>query len=327
MNQIKVVEIGSVPSTVGIGGVSIHIQRLLDWIKSDERFRVELFDYKKAIINKKLLSLLRQGDIVHIHVSNIYLRIFYILLGSIFGCKVVVTFHGDIKRYSWLKNQIVKFSLKIANVPIVLNRKSYDLASKWNYKTQIISAFIPVFGNEKLDEDILKLLVDCRNRYEKIVATNAFKRVFTHLGEETYGIDFLVDYFTTKPDYALVISDPSAQYANHYANKQMAENIKLISKPHSFCEVIKRSDFVIRNTSTDGDSLTVREAISLGKPVLATDRVSRPEGTILFKYCDVESLSSAVESINYAVSSTLTKGNSVDGIKALYLNITTNNRK
>lgn len=52
---------------------------------------------------------------------------------------------------------------------------------------------------------------------------------------------------------------------------------------------------IIRNTPTDGDSLSVKEALYLHKPILATDAVSRPKGVILFKYNDEESFSEAVK--------------------------------
>ena len=51
---------------------------------------------------------------------------------------------------------------------------------------------------------------------------------------------------------------------------------------------------MIRATSTDGDSLSVREALDSGVRVLATDCVDRPDGVTLFKYNDVVSLSDAL---------------------------------
>ena len=42
----------------------------------------------------------------------------------------------------------------------------------------------------------------------------------------------------------------------------------------------------MRNTSTDGDALSVKESLYLGKPTLCTDAVDRPKGVRLFKDCD-----------------------------------------
>jgi glycosyltransferase involved in cell wall biosynthesis len=67
---------------------------------------------------------------------------------------------------------------------------------------------------------------------------------------------------------------------------------------HSFIEVLKKSNFFIRNTSTDGDSLSIKEALYTGIPVLATDCVDRPKGVVLIKYSEIQSLNEAIGSLN-----------------------------
>ncbi len=42
-------------------------------------------------------------------------------------------------------------------------------------------------------------------------------------------------------------------------------------------------DIFLRPTNTDGDSLSIREAIYSGIPTIASDIVERPFGTITFK--------------------------------------------
>jgi glycogen(starch) synthase len=54
--------------------------------------------------------------------------------------------------------------------------------------------------------------------------------------------------------------------------------------PHEEClHVISRSAALIRPTYTDGDSISVREALALGVPVIASNAVARPAGTVLFE--------------------------------------------
>jgi len=64
--------------------------------------------------------------------------------------------------------------------------------------------------------------------------------------------------------------------------------------PLSFIKLIIHTDIVLRPTNTDGDALTVREGLFLGKPVIASDVVIRPEGTKLFKTRDAGSLAQAI---------------------------------
>ena len=68
-----------------------------------------------------------------------------------------------------------------------------------------------------------------------------------------------------------------------------------IDQPHSYFELLKNVDVFVRNTSTDGDALSVKEALYLNKPALCSDVVDRPAGTILFRYSDDASFTRALE--------------------------------
>ncbi|HEV3467912.1 MAG TPA: glycosyltransferase family 4 protein [Pyrinomonadaceae bacterium] len=57
--------------------------------------------------------------------------------------------------------------------------------------------------------------------------------------------------------------------------------------------VIAGSDLMLRTTLYDGDSISVREAVHFGVPVVATDRAPRPEGVRLVPARDLARLSEA----------------------------------
>lgn len=57
----------------------------------------------------------------------------------------------------------------------------------------------------------------------------------------------------------------------------------------------KFSDVYLRPTATDGDALAVREAISVGTPVVASGVVQRPPGTIVYRYGDANGLTATIE--------------------------------
>ncbi len=66
--------------------------------------------------------------------------------------------------------------------------------------------------------------------------------------------------------------------------------------PHAFClALMARSDVFVRATLEDGDAVSVREALSLGVPVVASDVGARPPGTLLFKVGDMEDLIEKIE--------------------------------
>jgi glycogen synthase len=65
---------------------------------------------------------------------------------------------------------------------------------------------------------------------------------------------------------------------------------------HSLClSVMASSNIFLRATRADGDSNSVREALALGIPVIASDVCLRPPGTVLFKNGDADALADAIE--------------------------------
>ncbi len=63
--------------------------------------------------------------------------------------------------------------------------------------------------------------------------------------------------------------------------------------------LMRRADVMIRSSLFDGDAISIREAMFLGTPVVATDTGNRPDGVYLFNIGD---LSGLVEHLNTAVA-------------------------
>jgi glycogen(starch) synthase len=66
--------------------------------------------------------------------------------------------------------------------------------------------------------------------------------------------------------------------------------------PHAATlQAIARSDLMLRTTFYDGDAISVREALHLGTPVIATDNGMRPVGVRLIPHGDLSALCLAIE--------------------------------
>ena len=285
--------IGPDIKTRGVGGVTIHVQRLRDYLDLND---VE-YAFKDSRGNS-LLSLLRdikQYDLVHFNLSNPVLQFVLVVYSRIIGKKVVMTLHGNYGRFGWLKNSMVRIAIRCATVPIVINEQSYEACKKLNKRIQLIPAFIPPQKEEPLQNEAVELLERLHTEGRKIFSTNASNVAQDKFGQDIYGVDFLIDYFQDKKEDALVISDPTGNYKKRYCNLQF-DNIFFIDYPHPYFEVLKRADYFIRNTSTDGDALSVKEALWLGVPALCTDVVDRPKGVRLFKYNDKDSFEECLNS-------------------------------
>jgi glycogen(starch) synthase len=79
--------------------------------------------------------------------------------------------------------------------------------------------------------------------------------------------------------------------------KSYAEDIMLCGdvEHEVTVSVIASSDLMLRTTVYDGDSISVREALHLGTPVIATDNGMRPEGVELIPSPEIKSLHQAIE--------------------------------
>lgn len=309
--------IGTLPETAGVGGVTIHIERLIKWMKL-EAFPIDLCDYKKQSLLFQLKYIINH-KVVHIHASHPVLRFFYVIICRLTKRIAVLTVHGDIGRFSAFKNWIDKMAITFCNVPVLINTKSFELARKWNKNARLISAFIPPLDEGSVPQYYLKQIMLQKSNGRTIYCTNASARNYTNEGEEIYGIGFLIDYFKHKVNSFLVISDPSGEYMNEYG--QSFDNILFVPEVHSFFVILKHADIMIRATATDGDSLSIKEALYLCKPIIATNRVPRPDGVILYEYNNAESLSKALLQVGNSACSHSFFENTILDLKKLYISL------
>ncbi|MFH0777204.1 MAG: glycosyltransferase [Candidatus Eisenbacteria bacterium] len=63
----------------------------------------------------------------------------------------------------------------------------------------------------------------------------------------------------------------------------LGQHVSIQKDLPSFVSLLKRSDAFLRTTLVDGDSVSVREALCLGVPTVASDTPFRPRGVILYR--------------------------------------------
>ena len=254
--KVKLLQFAKLPPP--IGGVSIHVGRLISRAKRRQDIDIEVLDYSREknmflFLNKILLS-----KIIHIHLTNKKYRLFFTFLFKLMLKKVIITFHG---KYDFESN-FDKFSLKLSIASIVLNDFSYANAKRYKksgiYK---IGAFIPPVENEivPLKNEVLQKLKGLNEKYQKVFCTNASSLAFDDLGREIYMGTELINYFQNKKEIALVFSCPNEEYFNFLKEKfiSFSENIYFINENHSFVNIINNTDALIRATTMDGDSLSI----------------------------------------------------------------------
>jgi hypothetical protein len=127
--------------------------------------------------------------------------------------------------------------------------------------------------------------VAIRKSYQATFCTNAWDLTFDRYGREIYGISELVSRFADYPEYLLLVSDPSGNYRSYIERcfLHIPENIFFINRLHDFRSVLLLSDAFIRNTTTDGVSLSIHEARESGVAVIASDAAERPSFCSIFR--------------------------------------------
>ncbi len=252
----------------------------------------------------RYLRLIIQADIVHIHSGHYLFRLLHFLAAKVFFKRVVITIHsysvaakGNFERL--LDRLVARYSYKV----LFVNKEIAEMFKLKKFHVQ--NAFLPpVDEQEALPTEISSWLDRKQNAHWTICAANASKLV-KYKGEDLYGLDLCLDVASRLKSNGIlcaiifVISDPSGDfsldlYRSRILNEQLEDFIFLYDRPISFVSLIKRSEIILRPTNTDGDSLTLREALFMGKPVIASDVVRRPEGAILFRSRDAKALGDAI---------------------------------
>lgn len=312
----KILICGPYPEPVG--GISIHICRLglllknqgFDVFYCDESriFKTSIFNIRSLNI-KSYISLLINSDIIHIHSSVGLFRLIHLFISSIFLKKTIVTIHSW--RAGKLSSFIWSWILRINCHRVVF--VSSEVSEKLHLPSSIklvFPAFIPSIDQQyEIPEKILEFIGKSKLGGRKIVVSNAF-RLIDFDGSDLYGIDLCINAFESviinkSAVLVFVISDPSVNpekisyYIDYVRRKNLEETVLIYLGIVNFWGLLQISDFSIRATNTDGDALSIRESIFLKKPCIASDVVSRPELTILFK---TKSCTSLIKELQLALT-------------------------
>ena len=310
----RVLIIGKIPPP--IGGVSVHVKRLVSEIKKNDEINVDILDYSKERSLIVILKKIIRAKVVHIHLSNKFFRLITVVFFLLFLKKVVITFHG---KYNF-NNYWDILTLKYCKKALLLNKYSFENANKFKKKNiHLIGSFIPPMKDDikPLNKSLIDGIEEFKTNYKFVFSTNASNFVLDSYGNEIYMGSELVNFFSENKNYGLIFSDPTGNYYKffHEFFDELPKNIYFISQEHDFVNVIKQTDALIRATTTDGDSISVKEALHYGKQVFATNIVERPEGVTCFN--DFVDLKNLIDNFNL-YSKKVSVKNNFEEILALY---------
>ena len=285
--QNKLLIIGKTSINSGLGGVTVHVSRLLQLY---EKFNMP-FNFLDLGIKKnsyKIFLHVLKVDIVYLHTSNPILRCLISIFCLFTFKKLLIMVHGDLGRFNFFKNQLDFLSIRLCYKALLINEKSFLKGLSLNSNSKLVSAYIPPIVTIPLDKELTERIEIERQKSKLIIVTNAFNVAFDKFKKEIYGISDLLEYFTKSKNVFFIVADPSGNYKKYISSEfPHLNNVGFfINKKIDFYELLKLSDVFIRNTSTDGDSLSIREALELNVACYATNVVSRPHGTKVYDLLD-----------------------------------------
>ncbi|GMV40045.1 MAG: hypothetical protein AMXMBFR64_17610 [Myxococcales bacterium] len=297
-----------------LGGVSVHLQRLAARLE-DQGVSVmrqgaptgpPFFGYHLEVLRRT-----RGAHVVHAHLHGAaHLALLAALART---CRrVVLTIHGDNVVGPALEGHrsraaVTGAALRSLHAVVCVNPRIQQevLALGVRHeRTLVAPAFLPP-DERTLSTDVLPEVAAFVDRHRPVLSASAFT-FDLHRGILLYGQDQLVELVArlapSLPDLGLVVhlsrtDGPSAERfaATRALARERGVDDRVLWVPGSrdLGPTLARSDALIRPTATDGDAVSVREALHLGVPVVASDAVGRPEGTHVARSGDLDALVAA----------------------------------
>ena len=272
MSGSRVLLVGAIPPPTG--GVASHIQELARAL-SAAGVAVTLVDPRH---HRRLLAHLAgaraRGDLVHVH-TNGHNRGSWMLAALCSGPRSLLTLHSGLAPAYIARHRRVTRAIAARYRRVIA--VNAEIARALDVDT-VIPAWTPRSLAFRLPPPGLAQL---RARHSPLYAAALAP------GPE-YGSSLLLDAFASLPfaDKGLVLHGPGTRaLADEVARRGLRQSVALLGElpRERALAVVAACDVFVRPTLADGDSVSVREALALGRVVVASAVGHRPEGVLTFR--------------------------------------------
>lgn len=300
-----------------LGGVSVHIQRVMDALKTQHN-TVYHFDTSKRgnsivyCIKLFFFLICKRLDIVYYHTIDLnrtlYECRFLLWMKKYLNYRFVVVEHNC--RYLYTKNKSYKkkFNACMQRVDqlVLIGHSTWQSYIKNRIIvpkcTTIESAFLPpdvrfecaIIATYQTESDIFL------TNHSPIIMANAFQLSMLD-GKDLYGIDLciqsLIELKKEFPRIGLLIVMAQLGDKKYYDHLQqeiaindLTDNVCFVIGKQELWPLLKKADLFVRPTLSDGESVSVQEALYFSIPVVASDAVSRPPQATIFASGDAQDL-------------------------------------
>lgn len=306
------------------GGVSVFVKRLIDRLNKDgytsggyympdcadpQLRNSPLFDpwkwLKTSAFFSRVFSLAKEVTpykIVHSHFS-LEGMLYLWALKTFWRKKIVVTVHNSmVGNYYAQTNPVNRFFLKImANSDvrwIAVSQQArtgmQGLPVRFKTDIEVIPAYIPAETDRPIC--LPKELVAFIRKYRQTIVFYGHS-FMNNAGTDVYGFYDALDMFaelvkrhSVPVGLVYCISDKSDSAAIDRVRahaRELGVDSRIywqIGALESMQPLWAKANVYIRPTSTDGDSVAIREALDMGTRVVASDVCVRPDGVVTFTF-------------------------------------------
>ena len=295
------------------GGVSVHIQRLCRQLDARGVNHVVYNLISNSGNGDNVISVFRwryfwmlkfaftaREPVIYLLTSRISTWLFGLFMVKVRKKRVIVRLRNsklsDCCDRSWWHRWWIKFILSNMSAIVCVSRFLADYSEKIGIdKKKIIYApgFVPPDVSEYENQNVSSKVWQFAKSHTPLIAANG--KVEWYEDQDLYGLDHLVELaFRLKRDYPKIgivvcfseFLTEDARYLNQLIQlaeeKGVTHDIFFNTVDGAFIPVLAAADLFVRPTNTDGDANSVREALYLGVPTIASDVVERPDGTVLF---------------------------------------------
>ncbi len=315
-----IIQVGSYPPP--IGGISIYIKRMKDFLDTKE-IENQVWDYSRIrktennVINVKFplipfhIALKKDYNLIHYNICGLLTKVYIGFFNNILfkNRKKVITLHGNCTDLSIKKTKLLIKVLNNFDSVICVKHidKEYLLNHGLSSNVYDIPVFIPPVVQKKEFEEISEKGKNFIESHKPIISANASNIVLNN-DIDLYGIDMCIDLCTNlKKDYpeiGFVFCLSAVKNFNYFEKMKqriikndIESNFLFLTESCQLYPIIMKSDVFVRPTNTDGDAVSVREALYFKIPTVASDVVPRPEGTTLFKNRDNDDFTLKIKDI------------------------------